>query len=271
MDTTTLVLARSVRDEYERVRKLVELPQDYWRTIGMANVLLSPNSIFNTNRREIEQAQRMADEFDAIARARLAVSGWPALGFLLFRFERHEALHIHTLKGKRGLSTYIRQLFRRPRYARLNRVVVRWWTVPYLKSQRAVLSRAIRAHKRKDYVLSMPPILSAIEGLAWEINKALPPKTDTLSQTKRPRKAIYAREVAERFYRFAGGGALFAVDTIYKHYWFAGKPPSSINRHAIVHGKGGRYYTEENSLKLILLLESFANVARGLIKHGLMD
>jgi len=248
-------------------------PFGFGPMLGDPSKLLS-NNVLNNFSSVLRVADEQLRRQDSIACSVLAVSGWPALEFEFSRAERLDAFFHYTMAGRRRLSSYIRTQFRRRRYTRLNEVVARWWKVPYLKRNRAALCHAIRAHKREEYALSIPPLLNAIDGLTWEITQAVPPRNkQRVLNSGRRSPAILAPKVAERFYRFGGSGLVLAASATYQRYRFTPgcKPPSSINRHAIVHGKAGRYHTEENSLKLILLLEGFANIARALIKRGLMN
>jgi hypothetical protein len=70
------------------------------------------------------------------------------------------------------------------------------------------------------------------------------------------------RELAKHFNQQEGEFSSACMEQVvwamvYKDYDFrtAKRPPSSVNRHAILHGRVVRYGTEVNSYRIILLLD----------------
>jgi hypothetical protein len=82
------------------------------------------------------------------------------------------------------------------------------------------------------------------------------------------RKAIYAQDAAANYnadeaevWSECFEQVVFGL--VYKDYDFrtAKKPPSSVNRHAILHGRIVDYGSELNSYRVIFLLDVMVNIA----------
>ena len=114
------------------------------------------------------------------------------------------------------------------------------------------------AHQEGRYALSIPSLMPLIDGLTADIVGA---------EARREGQAIYARQAAE-VYR-EGNDELWSdvlltviTEQVYKRYAFdSGCTPSLINRHGILHGRISGYGTEPNSLRTVLLIDTFARLA----------
>jgi hypothetical protein len=101
-----------------------------------------------------------------------------------------------------------------------------------------------------------------IDGLAAEIIRSIPTATMVTN------KVIYAKDVA-RIYNMQEAEfwsecfEQVVCKLVYPHYDFikSKRPPSSVNRHGILHGRVIGYGTELNSYRVILLLSVMANIA----------
>ena len=140
-----------------------------------------------------------------------------------------------------------------------------WWELPEFALRRELLSEAIQAHAERRYVLSIPALLPSLEGLItdWMArtlpDEQLPFRQD--SKTKKFRdllldadgKSFVFRKVVEASLRFILEGPVLAS---FRHW---GEAISDVfpNRHVVEHGRHEQaVYTEENSVKLVLLLDT---------------
>jgi hypothetical protein len=171
-------------------------------------------------------------------------------------------LKISKTKGNRAVQQYVFHMFRSNRHRLLNRMIRDWWTVPYMRKRKRTVRAAINAHKKKKYELAIPTLLPFIDGLAAEII----PNSGS-------RKPIVTKEVAEMYRKQESElwgecveQPVYAL--IYRNYDFhkAKRPPSSVNRHGILHGRIVDYGTELNSYRVILLLNVIVKMATQNVK-----
>jgi hypothetical protein len=175
---------------------------------------------------------------------------------------RSELLYILRLskeKGTKAVPEYVFRKFRAEKYKLLNRMVRGWWRVPYMRKRRKAIRAAIGAHKKRQYELAIPALLPLIDGLAAEI---------VIGTPNLKKKTIYARDAAAIYnadeaeiWSECFEQVVFGL--VFKDYDFrtAKKPPSSVNRHAILHGRIVDYGSELNSYRVILLLDVMVNIA----------
>jgi hypothetical protein len=194
------------------------------------------------------------------------------LGFtgLESHLTRSELLYVLRLskkkKGTAAVKEYVFRKFRRDKYRLLNRTVRGWWRVPYMNKRKKAIRAAINAHKKRHFELAIPALLPLIDGLAAEIADGIPNlKTGT----------ICAKEVATMYNAAEGEVWSECVEQVvyglvYKDYSFktAKRPPSSVNRHGILHGRVVDYGSELNSYRVIFLLDVMVNIAHQKSKNA---
>ncbi len=120
----------------------------------------------------------------------------------------------------------------------------------------AVISAAFSAHRRGEYLLSIPVLLAQTDGICKEIvNEYLFMKKD-----KKPSTAAYVATVAADSF-------MAALLSPLSHSLPIGlsekeRPPgfSALNRHLVLHGESLDYGTKENSLKSVSLVNYVAHV-----------
>ena len=161
--------------------------------------------------------------------------------------------------GRRGpaiLDAEVCRRFRADRYALLNRMVRSWWDVRYLEKRRKEIRQAVKAHRLGLYAVSIPTLFPLVDGLTAEL---LPTK----------RGSVKAKQAVQAHHEEHGTiWSETLVDlitaTFYLEYDFgsAKRAPSRINRHAVMHGRVADYGTEANSLRALLLVDTFAHIAR---------
>ncbi len=185
----------------------------------------------------------------------------------LTRSELLYVLRLSKEKGNKAVREYVFGKFRRDKHRLLNRMVRGWWCLPYMQKRKKAVRAAIGAHKKRQYDLAIPALLPLIDGLAAEIVAA----TASLK-----RKAIYTTDVAVMYNAEEAEVWSECVEQvvcalIYKPYDFrtSKKPPSSVNRHGILHGRVIDYGSELNSYRVILLLNVMVKMAERKAKKPL--
>lgn len=185
----------------------------------------------------------------------LAKRGWLGLEEYLTSTEMRRILVLNKSGGKKAVDAFVCRKFRRHRHKLLNKVVRSWWRAPYMKRRRRAVRAALKAHKEQRYVLSMPTLLPLVDGLAVRF----------VGRLSGSRKAIQQKEAAKRYHSVEKEVWSECVETVitslmYKDYDFTKKPPSTLNRHAIMHGEVIGYASEANSLKVMLLVDTYVRI-----------
>jgi hypothetical protein len=185
----------------------------------------------------------------------LARRGWVGFEDYFTTAEFKWLMQIEKRRGKRRVDQIVCRKFRSRRHRLLTRMVRNWRRISYLAQRSRVIREAIQAHKKGKYALSIPSLLPLLDGLSARI----------VGKIIGPRKPILAKEAAELYHsaeKEVWSDCVLSVVTglVYRHYDFAKRPPSTINRHAIMHGEVVGYPTEANSLRVILLIDTFARI-----------
>jgi hypothetical protein len=180
---------------------------------------------------------------------------------------RSEILHVAKLskeKGNKAVQKYIFRKFKKDKYRLLNLMMRSWWSLPYMRKRKRIVRAAVSAHKRRQYDLAIPTLLPLIDGLAFGI------AAGTASLGK---KVIYAKDVAVAYNTEEAEVWSECVEQVvcalvYKEHDVTKlkKRPSSVNRHAVLHGRIVGYGSELNSYRIILLLNVMVNIAKQKVK-----
>jgi hypothetical protein len=128
-----------------------------------------------------------------------------------------------------------------------------------MNKRKKAIRAAINAHKRRQFELTIPALLPLIDGLAAEIVVGTP---------NLKAKTIYAKDAVKIYNADEAEVWSECVEQVvfglvYRDYDFrtAKRPPSSVNRHGILHGKVVDYGSELNSYRVIFLLDVMVNIA----------
>ena len=185
--------------------------------------------------------------------------GLTGLESYLTRSELLYVLRVSQDKGNKAVQEYVFRRFRKAKYKVLNLMVRGWWSVPYMRKRKKSIRAAISAHKNRQFELAIPTLLPLIDGLAAEIVVGTP---------NHKKKTIYAKDAAKRYNADEAEVWSECVEQVvfslmYKDYDFmkARRPPSSVNRHGILHGRIVDYGSELNSYRVILLLDVMVRIA----------
>ena len=166
-------------------------------------------------------------------------------------------------KGSVAFDRFVCSRFSTYRYRRLRRVTKGWWGVAYVKKRQALIRAAIAAYKDRKHSLTVSALLPLVEGLAAAYFRKNP---DLVVRRPGRQATVLVKDAAllHREVRADHSDLLMAAlqEQIYAPYSFdAGRAPSALNRHGILHGEIARFGTEKNSLLTILLLDAMCRIA----------
>jgi hypothetical protein len=170
-----------------------------------------------------------------------------------------------------SINKFICAAFRRKKYARLASMTKAWWRISYLKKRQRIIRQALRAHRRKEYALSISTLLPLVDGLASEIrqrNPQLVAVANAGGKKKGKERLIAVREVValydpqDRVRDWADVVMDESNKRMFADYDFKTQPaPAKMNRHGILHGRHDDFDSEVNSLKALLMLDVMAHIA----------
>jgi hypothetical protein len=101
----------------------------------------------------------------------LLARGWLGVERHLTTWELSRLLEVRGRNRGVWIDKFICSAFRRKNHARVASMMRAWWRVPYLKNRQRFIRQAIRAHRRKEYGLSITTLLPLVDGLADEIRQ----------------------------------------------------------------------------------------------------
>lgn len=131
----------------------------------------------------------------------------------------------------------------------LSGLVDGWLELDPFRDRRRFLLDGLRDHRRRRFRVSIPTLLPLIEGIAVD--------AFTPGATHGPRPAFEAAALIDA----ATGPAMAdTVTALYARHEFSAVASGSrqLNRHLILHGRSTGYGTEENSVKVLLALDTLA-------------
>lgn len=146
----------------------------------------------------------------------------------------------------------------------LAKMVTHWWDVQELQARRPLIEQALDAHSRGHYYLSLHALGPQIEGIVtdwtyrhlpadqvpWKPESKIKKFRDLVTSGS---KAKVERSLTESVLEFVLEGPVLAT---FKS-WFAALDGAFPNRHVLAHGRqDSSQFTEENSVKLLLLLDT---------------
>jgi hypothetical protein len=146
----------------------------------------------------------------------------------------------------------------------------KWWSVEQFEQRKTLIQDALHAHKEGKYRLSIPALLPQVEGTVTDWTIARLPETVALpwrqeSKTKKfrdlvldgPPTTFTYKRIVESTIEFILNGPVLET---FKQ-WMDEINSAFPNRHVVEHGKyDERLYTEENSVKLLLLLDTIYHI-----------
>lgn len=121
-----------------------------------------------------------------------------------------------------------------------------------------LIRAAFSAHRRQEYDLSIPVLLSQTDGICKEVVN----EYFFIKQNSKPRTALYVEQIAADTYRAALLSPLARSLPIVASENERGADFSELNRHMVLHGESLDYGTKKNGLKAISLINYVAHVLR---------
>jgi hypothetical protein len=213
-----------------------------------------------------ESAKLLTRDDDELRRT-LSDRGWWVLQKDINGPVKRELLRLRREGKSSEIDAYICSLFKEANEPRLQKKIEGWFDVPYLNERKPLILDSFDAHKTGKWTLSIPALLPLVDGLTRKFRK------NHLRASQNPGRAIHIDKFAD-YYRkkqprlFGESFASFVRQNMYAKFDFvAGAPPSSINRHGVLHGEIRDYATEANSLRVFLLLDTIAQFVRAFEKR----
>jgi hypothetical protein len=208
--------------------------------------------------RFVEEQQKLDEQTNDFVQAH----GWPIPLNLPFRAYRRIVGLAEA--GKREVNRLMTRSFRPgTRVFRSTAEVL--LESPQLESRRPLIKQALAAHRRREWYLVINGLLPLVEGVLVDYAFRAAPAP----ARGRPREAI--KELRENEAASLGvtvdtletmllsAGANVALFERFDLADYGGRgEPRSLNRHAILHGAARRYGSEQNALRLVLLVAVMA-------------
>jgi hypothetical protein len=208
--------------------------------------------------RFVEEQQRLDERTNDFVQAH----GWPVpLNLPIRAFRRLVSM---ADAGKRDVNRVMTRSFRPgTRVFRSTRDVL--LESPQLKSRRPLIKQSLSAYKRGDWYLVVNGLLPLVEGVLVDYAYQAAP-APRRGRTKKAIEELREKENAslgvavdtlETMLHSAGANIALFEGFDQANYGGAGEP-RSLNRHAILHGAARRYGSEQNALRLLLLVAVMA-------------
>ncbi len=143
-------------------------------------------------------------------------------------------------------------------------ISTKWWDIKEFNARKLLINNALLAHREGKFVLSIPALLPQIEGIVtdWIYTQMpenlIPWKID--SKTRKFHEIILNKTTPIAYQHIVNSAINFILGgpvlSTFKR-WVDDIEKAFPNRHAVEHGKYDPcLYTEENSLKLLLLIDT---------------
>lgn len=268
---------RTLRESFQQAvepfrRALDSIPEDKRRLVVES---LSVRSLIE----ETEKAYY--EEEKEICKILASREWWVRLDEYFTREELVKICQLGRDSSKVGnVDELICRKFRDDEYAILENMVGQWGSLTYLSDRKIILREALTAHKQAMYAVSIPSLLPLIDGFAHQFDQSVRPRSKAASKKRGRRRMSFDLEKLARYYRLSETkivretcaewqeclwSKMFEMaikGSVYGRYSGGLKPPpSTLNRHAILHGWAVDYASEANSLRCFLLLDVYVAIA----------
>lgn len=152
----------------------------------------------------------------------------------------------------------------------IENLLAKWWNIPQISPRKALIQDAFEVHAQGKYRLSIHALLPQIEGIITEWVIAKLPDENSMpfrleSKTKKFRDLLTIETAGTFiFQRVLNSTIEFILEgpvlASFKR-WVEAIDASFPNRHIVEHGRYDEtIFTEENSIKLFLLIDTIADV-----------
>ena len=211
-------------------------------------------------------AKQLRKDDDELGRI-LSEQGWWVLQKDINGPVKRELLRLGRGVESCEIDNYLCSLFKEASEAKLQKKVENWLDVRYLKERSPLILDSLEAHRAGKWTLSIPALLPLVDGITRKFCK------DHLRRRKGPTRVMHVAKFADHYRRkqprlFGDSFSSFVHENMYATVDLSKAilPPSSINRHGILHGEISDYATEANSLRVFLLLDTIAQFVRAFEK-----
>ena len=234
----------------EAAKRLDELPLEDKQEIK--ENLIGLLSSTGRHRASIRMLTREDDELSRIVSAH----GWWILPRDINGPVKRQLILLGRKGDRSGIDRFLCSLFSENDAARLKERVEAWFTLPYFADRKEIILDSLEAHKAGKWTLAVPTLLPLADGLMRNVRNRY------LRRSKNRNPVIPVKQFVDYYRRkqpklFGKSFLIFMHKQIYARFDFDNvASPSSVNRHAILHGESIDYPTEANSLKVFLLLDT---------------
>jgi len=235
----------------QALKKLDEAPLEHKQELK--EQLIGLLSTTDRNRATIRLLTKEDDELSRI----LDAHGWWILAKDINGPVKRELIRLGQSADTSAISGYLCSLFRENDAARLKERIDAWCTLPYLADRKQIVLDSLEAHKAGKSTLTVPALLPLVDGMMRKFQRQY-------LRPGHPNKAIQVKKFVDYFCRnqpklFGKAFRAFMYKQMFATFDFNnGVCPSSINRHAILHGEIFDYATEANSLRVFLMLDTLS-------------
>jgi hypothetical protein len=122
-------------------------------------------SWLHTAQQMVERARIVERQIDRQLARLLLARGWLGVERHLTTWELSRLLDVRGPNKAVTIDRFICAAFRRKKHARVASMTKAWWRVPFLKDRQTTIRQALRAHRRKEYALSIATLLPLVDGL----------------------------------------------------------------------------------------------------------
>lgn len=134
-----------------------------------------------------------------------------------------------------------------------------WRSADWLYSRQEILDKVIEGHFKNFYELTVPTILAQIEGIIIDGMLAIGEAKAGDKISYKMQKSFLSAVLLNDMDTFSFDEEIENIytGTVLAGFERGGEIPSSLSRHAILHGEDTKYGTKLNSLKAILIFDYF--------------
>lgn len=175
--------------------------------------------------------------------------GWMPVD-LLYIIERHKIITLYEEKGLDAKAEIEAILVKNYDNEIIEQILNSWGEIEWLSHRFRLMSIGVKAHMRGEYALSIPQLLTHVEGIVRDYFQYKTRVNYAVINEDAKKIICGFNGLSDGFYKAT---FQFYIDHVMAN--FTNKPKSEISRHAIFHGVDLDYDNVCNSLKIIFLLD----------------
>lgn len=248
-------MLQQFRELTRGVDKITQIAAAQLAATAVIQVLFEQQGTFKKLFEAIEHEKNAVEAFQA--------AGWPIAPSMPRSLIRR-VVELHSQGKSAYASQTILGYYRRENHAHLVEVLENWRQYPLFQPRMHILEDAFWAHRQGKYTLSVPVLITQIEGIMWEyvaVNKL----EDSVNGIKQLYSAVVGDTEDYAFIQWSMAETLLFQlnNNVYSSTRLQEEIKRSIskrkkNRHTISHGVNPAYNQEHHSLRLFLLLDALS-------------